>query len=106
MKFTLEIELGNDAMSDRMDVAGALERVSHALAAAPGTSEQGIRDLNGATVGRWRFSEDTSVITAPCADCGASFTVSRIAWDLARDNKFEHVCDQCSNDRLLAEEGR
>lgn len=56
MKFALEIELGNDAMQDRFDVAGALERVSHTLAASPlPVDTQGIRDLNGATVGRWRF---------------------------------------------------
>lgn len=52
--FTLRIELGNDAMQDHLDVASALERVSHKLVATPET-EGAITDLNGNTVGHWHW---------------------------------------------------
>jgi hypothetical protein len=59
VRFVLEINLGNDAMQDRMDVADALKRVSRTLAASPLPEDtQGVCDSNGNTVGRWRFEED------------------------------------------------
>jgi hypothetical protein len=54
MKFTLEIEMGNDAMQDWTHVADALKQAARELYAGKGR----IRDLNGNTVGHWRFEED------------------------------------------------
>ncbi len=54
-RFTLTIELGNDAMRTRADVGRALAQ----LARSPRFSgdEGKIRDENGNTVGSWRFEE-------------------------------------------------
>jgi hypothetical protein len=57
MRFTLEIELGNDAMTTGYNVAAALRRVSGQVAELvkkdlPG-AEGAIRDVNGNTVGKW-----------------------------------------------------
>jgi len=58
MKFTLEIELGNDAMQSAQDVFDAIE---HYGDTNPEPFEGGessiIRDINGNTVGRWDVSE-------------------------------------------------
>jgi len=56
-KFTLSIELGNDAMSGPCDVAEALESVASKLRA--GQESGRIRDTNGNTVGEFEFSSDT-----------------------------------------------
>ena len=59
MRFTLEIELGNDAMQTGQDVAGALRKEAQRLAEfckkdlRPG-AEGLIRDVNGNTVGKWQ----------------------------------------------------
>jgi len=56
MKFSLEIELGNDAMSTPDDVAYLLGVVAEQLDAvdAFGPGDEGrTRDVNGNTVGRW-----------------------------------------------------
>lgn len=60
MKFTLEIELGNAAMSDYLDIATAVGSVFNRLHAlhAQGEDTQRyasgpIRDVNGNSVGQW-----------------------------------------------------
>ena len=52
-KFTLDIDLGNDAMQTADDVAEALRRVAKRLEADRDLSSGLIRDLNGNTVGVW-----------------------------------------------------
>jgi len=63
MEFTLEIELGNEAMQTRGDVAAALKRVATALThygAAPikptDAGPIAVRDLNGNTIGKWEVT--------------------------------------------------
>lgn len=63
MKFTLTIELGNDAMRTPHDLNGALLKVRQKLMNAgnpyaPLTQVDGgnIMDLNGNTVGEWGIS--------------------------------------------------
>ena len=51
-KFSLEIELGNDAMLTARDVAWALLSVSQSLMDKGWHAPQKIRDENGNTVGR------------------------------------------------------
>lgn len=59
--FTLEIELGNDAMQDGADVAGALEQVASLVGGwgrlYPSAGERLIRDASGNTVGRFLTEE-------------------------------------------------
>ncbi len=56
MKFILEIELGNDAMRNRADVARKLKEVAADLVKVYSDRESArIRDLNGNTVGKWEF---------------------------------------------------
>ena len=56
MKFTLTIELGNDAMQTPEDVAGALREVADDVerTSMPQDGHR-VRDYNGNTVGRWVF---------------------------------------------------
>lgn len=58
-KFSLNIELGNDAMLTPSDVAGAIDRISEKLARRGDTfyyDEGGVvLDDNGNTVGKWEF---------------------------------------------------
>lgn len=57
--FRLEITLGNDAMSDSLDIAEALERTSAEIISHGTAGDSGvIRDANGNTVGRWIFREE------------------------------------------------
>ena len=51
--FTLTIELGNDAMRSKRDVAKALEVVADRLRSQ--VAEGKIRDVNGNTVGSFAF---------------------------------------------------
>lgn len=60
MKFTLTIELGNDAMQDSIDVAmrirvvaDRLIRLNHDFSVV---TIGPVRDLNGNTVGRWEVT--------------------------------------------------
>jgi len=58
MKFTLEIDLGNDAMSTNNSIAEALNIVVSTLRWAPGIEAKvgdtrPIRDENGNLVGKW-----------------------------------------------------
>jgi len=70
MKFTLEIELGNDAMKTGNDVRGAViesfRALPHTLALTP-IHTWTIRDINGNTVGKWVVFDETA-----CAVCGVS----------------------------------
>lgn len=55
MKFTLEIELGNEAMQSNHDIADALETVCCQLIQ---THQEGtVRDANGNRVGVWKIVE-------------------------------------------------
>ncbi len=56
-KFELEIELGNDAMKTRFDVAKALSEVARRLRTT-GRNYQAIMDRNGNKVGKWTFKEE------------------------------------------------
>jgi hypothetical protein len=64
MKFTVEIQLGNDAMQTYGDIRDALNKLANAMRhtahAAPRLSDGGgkIADVNGNTVGRWDISAD------------------------------------------------
>lgn len=68
MKFTLEIELGNDAMRKPSHIAKALDDVATALRdkiamgqaiGAFGSNTDGrIRDANGNTVGKWEVTAE------------------------------------------------
>lgn len=86
MKFRLDIELGNAAMTDSDDVAQAL--LSHAGKIAAVMGEEGdsgiVRDESGAKVGEWKFSDklndaprvgdkDTTGDTGNCYDDYNSF---------------------------------
>jgi DUF917 family protein len=53
--FTLTIELGNDAMRSKRDVAKALEVVADRLRSQ--VAEGKIRDVNGNTVGSFAYSK-------------------------------------------------
>ena len=67
MKFTLEIELGNDAMQDSRDLRRALHDVNLQpmnSGIQPGQAGT-ISDLNGNMVGRWEVTDETA-----CAVCG------------------------------------
>lgn len=56
MKFKLEIELGNVAMSSRHQVAWALKHVAGAIIQYRLTKDAGkIMDVNGNSVGKWEF---------------------------------------------------
>jgi len=59
MRFTLTIELGNDAMLTGEDVADALDEVCHGInTTSPmlvGETDK-IRDVNGNTVGKWEVT--------------------------------------------------
>ncbi len=59
MRFTLEIELGNDAMRSGAHLETALHQIgTRVRAALPGVitreDEGRIRDVNGNTVGSWK----------------------------------------------------
>jgi len=64
MKFTIEIELGNDAMQSYQDVRDALKqvicKVGSAVYSRSGTPSEGdgskIMDENGNSVGKWEVS--------------------------------------------------
>lgn len=61
MRFTLEIELGNDAMQSGENVAECINRVADKLWPINGTLIGGecgfARDLNGNTVGSWEVAK-------------------------------------------------
>jgi hypothetical protein len=57
-RFTLAIELGNEAMQTPQDVAGALRRVADTVGGSTArlVDSQHVRDRNGNTVGSWTLS--------------------------------------------------
>lgn len=56
-EFTLNIKLGNDAMQTPEDIAEALRKVANALDDGfLSTSNHGILDVNGNTVGEWKLN--------------------------------------------------
>lgn len=61
MRFTLEIEFGNEAMQTPDDVAGALEQTASRLMGIEGITSADdaglVFDLNGNTVGQWSVTE-------------------------------------------------
>lgn len=57
MKFTIEIELGNDAVQTAEDVAEILRATSAQVTDIRLGSFRNIRDLNGNTVGLWQVVE-------------------------------------------------
>jgi hypothetical protein len=62
MKFTLEIELGNEAMRTGADVGRALDNTVVPwlidIGNLPLTREHGrVRDINGNTVGKWEVTD-------------------------------------------------
>lgn len=54
-RFTLTIELGNDAMQTGADIADALRRVAARQEEWERGTDGAIRDENGNTVGRYGF---------------------------------------------------
>jgi hypothetical protein len=56
MTFTLEIEMGNEAMRTPYDVAASLTGVTMAL--HTGATVGTVKDDNGNTVGRWSIDTD------------------------------------------------
>lgn len=60
MKFTLEINLGNEAMADEYDLAQALEKVAAKLRTY-GLVGASIQDGNGNTIGRWEITGEPEV---------------------------------------------
>lgn len=60
MRFTLEIELGNEAMQTQADVREAIRKTfsveAESITLYP-RDGQIIRDLNGNTVGKWEVTE-------------------------------------------------
>jgi hypothetical protein len=61
MKFTLEIELGNDAMQTRADIEAALRKLGqnlrHMSEPPEHGDEGGIMDDNGNKVGTWEVTQ-------------------------------------------------
>ena len=59
--FTLNLELENDAMKSRRDVAAALRKVADRIGQRDSDGallvEAPILDVNGNTVGRWSFGD-------------------------------------------------
>lgn len=83
----LSIELGNDAMQTHDQLADAVAKAATAirLTTRIGVFEQGIRDANGNTVGRWELTlapetcegcgrplDDLDAPGAACNVCGAA----------------------------------
>lgn len=56
-KFTVEIEMGNDAMNTKGAVARKLKEISHEIAKSFDDNELdgSICDINGSRVGKWEF---------------------------------------------------
>ena len=62
-RFTLTIDLGNDAMQTGDDIARALQAVAHTVSSrydgtTPPDDTAPIRDENGNTTGRWTIASD------------------------------------------------
>lgn len=61
MKFVLQIELGNDAMMTRLDIARTLQKLATKLYASVGEAMEGdggaLYDDNGNCVGGWHVEK-------------------------------------------------
>lgn len=57
MKFTLEIELGNDAMQDAWDICEAMRNLPIKSSSIQKRDSGKVFDRNGNSVGKWEFSE-------------------------------------------------
>jgi hypothetical protein len=57
VKFSLEIEMGNDAVQTRGHIGELLRVVARAITSAVEKRSGKIRDDNGNTVGEWRFTK-------------------------------------------------
>ena len=55
-EFTLRIELGNEAMQTPEDVAASLREIANRLDWGMYRRSGEILDMNGNTVGEWRFT--------------------------------------------------
>lgn len=64
MKFILEIDIGNDAMRTRQDIATKLREVAKDIQNFEFDSMR-ISDLNGNKVGQWRFEKEESDTKQP-----------------------------------------
>lgn len=53
MKFTLEIELGNEGMRSGWDIAYAIRKTERHL--IEGSDSGTVQDINGNTVGEWAY---------------------------------------------------
>lgn len=63
--FTLRIDLGNEAMSDNLDVAAALRVVADGLVGESMGGDNGegiVRDVNGNRVGSFTFDDGDQVV--------------------------------------------
>jgi hypothetical protein len=83
MKFTLEIELGNDAMSTDEDVARALHRLGSWFEENSTMFEQRtgwVMDANGNDVGRWRVDEPEADRLGRMVDPAGRAQAIREAW--------------------------
>lgn len=59
MKFTVEIETGNDAVSGLRDISGLLKKVADKVKDLPNVPDGGkIMDTNGQSVGTWDYKRD------------------------------------------------
>jgi len=89
MRFTLEIELGNEAMQKDYHIRQALQVVAYKarMSEFPEAGDEGIIcDENGATVGKWEVSE-TPAATVPAPDDVRSF------W--RHEQPAAPICNQC-----------
>ncbi len=71
-KFTLEIELGNDAMNSASDIAGALIKVAKRIEmnnySVESSIVRGIMDENGNSVGSWEIDTAPDIKTSDNED--------------------------------------
>ncbi len=60
MKFTLEIELGNEGMRTDVDIRDALHKTAYktSMSSIPEAGDDGpVYDYNGKTVGKWEVKD-------------------------------------------------
>ena len=108
MKFTLEIELGNDAMQSAANVFDAIEHCGDTNEAPFVGGETGIiRDFNGNTVGGWEVKRDLSAaldavanqqwadVHEPDTPSTAQGNINSKAYHAFSDNDVKGFCDHC-----------
>lgn len=80
MTFTLQIELGNEAMNNPLDVAVALRNIAKRLESDdmggdPTEATGNVRDSNGNHVGEWIYTNEDAEsddLSDECSRCGAA----------------------------------